>query len=63
MRKKVDERLRTLIENGVKTHQRSLLVLVGDHGECTGISTAGETRRAKVRFVQARTRWLTSTTS
>lgn len=33
MRKKVDDRVRTLIENGVKTHHRSLLVLVGDHGE------------------------------
>jgi hypothetical protein len=33
VRKKVDDRVRALIENGVKTHHRSLLVLVGDHGE------------------------------
>lgn len=33
VRKKVDDRVRTLIENGVKTHHRSLLVLVGDHGK------------------------------
>ena len=31
-RKKVDSRIRTLIENGVKTHQRSFFVLVGDRG-------------------------------
>ncbi len=34
VRKKVDDRVRTLIENGVKTRHRSLLVLVGDHGAC-----------------------------
>lgn len=33
VRKKVDPRLRTLIENGVKNNHRSLLVLVGDHGK------------------------------
>lgn len=32
MRKKVDSRVRTLIENGVKLSQRSLVVLVGDKG-------------------------------
>ncbi|KAK4790574.1 hypothetical protein SAY86_017878 [Trapa natans] len=30
MRKKVDERIRTLIENGVKTRHRSIFVIVGD---------------------------------
>ncbi|KAK6924169.1 putative tRNA binding domain [Dillenia turbinata] len=30
MRKKVDERIRTLIENGVKTRHRSLFVIIGD---------------------------------
>lgn len=30
MRKKVDERIRTLIENGVKTRHRSMFVIVGD---------------------------------
>ncbi|KAJ9670894.1 hypothetical protein PVL29_027062 [Vitis rotundifolia] len=30
MRKKVDERIRTLIENGVKTRQRSMFVIIGD---------------------------------
>eukprot|EP00271_Cylindrocystis_brebissonii_P001199 TRINITY_DN11501_c0_g1_i1.p1 TRINITY_DN11501_c0_g1~~TRINITY_DN11501_c0_g1_i1.p1 ORF type:complete len:745 (-),score=153.66 TRINITY_DN11501_c0_g1_i1:169-2319(-) len=32
MRKKVDARIRTLIENGVKTRHRSLFVIVGDKG-------------------------------
>lgn len=32
MRKKVDSRVRTLIENGVRLSQRSLVVLVGDKG-------------------------------
>ncbi|KAK2980376.1 hypothetical protein RJ640_014549 [Escallonia rubra] len=30
MRKKVDERIRTLIENGVKTKHRSMFVVIGD---------------------------------
>ncbi|KAM7473510.1 hypothetical protein LguiB_020753 [Lonicera macranthoides] len=30
MRKKVDERIRTLIENGVKTKHRSMFVIIGD---------------------------------
>mmetsp|Transcript_17593 Transcript_17593/g.24747 ORF Transcript_17593/g.24747 Transcript_17593/m.24747 type:complete len:1144 (-) Transcript_17593:1139-4570(-) len=33
VRKKLDERVRTLIERGVVTKQRSLLCLVGDHGK------------------------------
>lgn len=32
MRKKVDSRIRTLVENCVKTRQRSLFVIVGDKG-------------------------------
>ena len=32
MRKKVDARLRTLLENGVASRERSLLLLVGDNG-------------------------------
>jgi N-acetyltransferase 10 len=32
MRKKVDSRIRTLIENCAKTRQRAMLVLVGDKG-------------------------------
>lgn len=32
MRKKVDHRIRTLVENGVKLRQRSLFVIVGDRG-------------------------------
>lgn len=31
-RKKLDPRIRALIENGIQLHQRSLLVIVGDHG-------------------------------
>ncbi len=30
--KKVDSRIRTLVENGVALHHRSLFVVVGDHG-------------------------------
>ena len=33
VRKKLDERVRTLIERGVVQNQRSILVLVGDHGK------------------------------
>jgi len=32
MRKKVDSRVRTLVENGVKTRTRSMFVIVGDRG-------------------------------
>ena len=32
MRKKVDQRIRTLVENCVKLHQRSMFVIVGDRG-------------------------------
>lgn len=32
MRKKIDSRIRTLIENGVHTRQRSMFVIVGDRG-------------------------------
>ena len=33
VRKKLDARVRTLIERSVVTGQRSMLVLVGDHGK------------------------------
>ncbi len=32
-RKKLDSRLRTLVENGVKTGHRSMFVIVGDRGK------------------------------
>ena len=32
MKKKVDQRIRTLVENGVKLRQRSVVVVVGDRG-------------------------------
>lgn len=32
VKKKVDSRIRTLLENGVKTGHRSLFLIVGDHG-------------------------------
>jgi len=32
VKKKVDARIRTLIENGVKTKHRSMFIIVGDHG-------------------------------
>lgn len=31
-KKKVDARVKTLIENGIQLHERSLIVLVGDRG-------------------------------
>ena len=31
--RKVDNRIRQLIENGVAKNQRSLFVIVGDHGK------------------------------
>lgn len=33
VRKKVDPRVRQLVENSVKLRQRGLFVLVGDHGK------------------------------
>lgn len=33
VRKKLDERIRTLFQHSIRTNQRSLLVLVGDHGK------------------------------
>jgi N-acetyltransferase 10 len=32
VRKKIDNRIRTLIENGVQEHHRTFFVLVGDRG-------------------------------
>lgn len=32
-RKKVDARVRTLVDNGVKTGHRSMFVIVGDRGK------------------------------
>lgn len=32
-RKKIDNRLRILVENGVAKKHRSLVVVVGDHGK------------------------------
>jgi hypothetical protein len=32
VKKKIDNRIRVLIENGIKTFQRSLIVVVGDKG-------------------------------
>lgn len=49
MRKKVDQRIRTLVENGVKLRQRSLFVIVGDRGReqarrsrCTAVACITE---------------------
>lgn len=39
MRKKVDERIRTLIENGVKLRHRSMFVIVGDKSRDQVISS------------------------
>ena len=33
VRKKLDERIRTLFQHTIRTNQRSLLLLVGDHGK------------------------------
>ena len=33
VQKKIDSRIRTLIENGVKLNQRTLMVVIGDNGK------------------------------
>ena len=33
MQKKIDNRIRVLIENGVKLNQRTLLIIIGDNGK------------------------------
>jgi N-acetyltransferase 10 len=33
MKKKVDRRIKILIENGIKTRQRSIFLIVGDRGK------------------------------
>lgn len=38
MRKKVDPRIRMMIENGVKSKQRTMFVIVGDKGRDQVIS-------------------------
>jgi N-acetyltransferase 10 len=38
VKKKIDNRLRVLIENGIRTFHRSLIVVVGDKGRDQVIS-------------------------
>ena len=33
VQKKIDSRIRTLIENGVKKNQRTMMILIGDNGK------------------------------
>lgn len=33
VQKKIDSRIRTLIENGVKLNQRTLMIVIGDNGK------------------------------
>lgn len=33
VQKKIDSRVRTLIENGVKQNQRTLMIIIGDNGK------------------------------
>ena len=33
VQKKIDSRIRTLIENGVKLNQRTLMIIIGDNGK------------------------------
>ena len=33
VQKKIDNRIRTLIENGVKLNQRTLMIIIGDNGK------------------------------
>ncbi|KAK3007259.1 LOW QUALITY PROTEIN: hypothetical protein RJ639_016242 [Escallonia herrerae] len=44
MRKKVDERIRTLIENGVKTKHRSMFVIIGDKSRDQALLSPNFTR-------------------
>lgn len=48
VRKKVDARVRSLIENGVKTNHRSSFVLVGDHGKDQVWTTRRPLRRSPI---------------
>ena len=46
VQKKIDSRIRTLIENGVKLNQRTLMIIIGDNGkDQVGSSGASVTRR------------------
>ena len=49
MRKKVDPRIRTLVENGVKARQRSMFVIVGDKGRDQVCARAGGRHRRRAR--------------
>lgn len=42
MRKKVDERIRTLIENGVKQRHRSMFVIIGDKSRDQACSVSAD---------------------
>jgi N-acetyltransferase 10 len=49
MKKKVDSRIRTLIENGVKMRHRSLFVIVGDKGRDQVVNLHYMLSKASVR--------------
>jgi N-acetyltransferase 10 len=48
-KKKVDERIRTLIENGVKTRNRSFFVIVGDRGKDQAVNLHYLLSKAQVK--------------
>ncbi len=49
MKKKVDPRVRTLIENGVALNQRTFFVLVGDRGKDQVVNLHYMLSRAQVK--------------
>ena len=49
MKKKVDSRIRTLIENGVKTRHRSFFIIVGDRGKDQVVNLHYVLSKAQVR--------------
>ena len=57
-RKRVDERLRTLIERGVYTNQRSLILLIGDHGKDQVPNLYNLVSRTSVQKSNAKVLWM-----
>jgi len=49
VRKRVDERVRRFVEEGVALEQRGLVVLVGDHGKDQVVNLHAILARARVR--------------
>ena len=58
VRKRVDERIRTLIERGVATGQRSMFVLIGDYGKDQVPNLFHIMSRTSVQKTRSKVLWL-----